>query len=233
MSWVKNTLSSSIGQKIVMSVTGLFLITFLIIHLIGNISLLYVDGEKFNQYAHFMKYNPVIAVFEYVLFAGFIVHIYQGICLIIKNKKARSQGYAIAHKHDKVSFTSKYTGQFGLVILVFFILHLIDFFSFKFFRELDIENAKVVYDGVEMPNLFGKVVEVYQQSPVHWIIYPLSMLIIAFHLHHGFQSAFQSLGINHKKYTPMIKTIGLVYAIVIPFGFAIIPILIKFGITIG
>lgn len=231
MSWVKNTLTSSIGQKIVMSLTGLFLITFLVIHLIGNISLLYADGEAFNQYAHFMKHNPLIRIGEYVMFAGFLIHIVQGIILVRKNDSARSQGYAVAHKHEKVKMTSKYMGPFGIIILLFLGLHLWDFFSFKYFRLLD--SAKVTYDGVEMDNLFAKVIEVYTTSPVHWIIYPISMFVIALHLNHGFQSAFQSLGINHKKYTPTIKTVGAIYSVAIPLALALIPILIKFGKTIG
>ena len=216
-----------------MSLTGLFLVIFLVIHLIGNISLLYPNGDSFNNYAYFMKYNPLIKAGEYVMFLGFLIHIFQGIALMRKNAGARTQGYAVAHKHEKVSITSKYMGPFGLVILAFLLLHLWDFFSFKYWRELDIPNAMVTVDGVEMHNLFAKVIQVYQESPIHWIIYPIAMFVIGLHLNHGFQSAFQTLGWNHKKYTPMIKTVGAVYSIIIPLALALIPILIKFHITIG
>lgn len=244
MSWVKNALTSSIGQKLLMSLTGLFLVIFLVVHLVGNISLLYNDGEAFNTYAHFMRHNPIILASEVILFGGFLLHIVQGIMLTAKNKAARSQGYAVAHKSDKVKWTSKYMGAFGIILIAFLGLHLFDFFSFKFFRELgelNIENLSyltntdhIVNYGVEdMPNLHAKVHEVYVNSPFHWIVYTLAMLVVGLHLSHGFQSAFQSLGINHKKYTPLIKGVGTVYAVLVPLGFALIPLLIKFGCTIG
>ena len=232
MSWVKDTLTSSIGQKVIMSLTGLGLIIFLLVHLAGNISLLFEEGETFNRYAHFMKHNTLIKISEYGLFGMFIIHIIQGIMVSKKNSGARSQKYAVPHKNEKVNWTSKYMIHFGIIILVFLLLHLWDFFSFKYFRELDIPNALVTYDGVEMHNLFGKVIDVYTKSPVHWIIYPIAMLVLGFHLNHGFQSAFQTLGWNHKKYTPIIKGAGTVYAVVIPLVLAVIPILIKLGITI-
>jgi succinate dehydrogenase / fumarate reductase, cytochrome b subunit len=240
MSWVKNTLTSSIGQKLVMGLTGLFLIIFLLIHLIGNISLLSADGEAFNKYAYFMKHNPVIKIGEVFMFLGFLLHIVQGIALMRKNGAARSQGYAVAHKHEKVKITSKYMGPFGIVILLFLGLHLYDFFSFKYFRDLhtnlDTTNitylkdtaSQVIYDGVEMENLHAKVHEVYVNSPIHWIVYLVSMIVVGLHLSHGFQSAFQTLGVNHPKYSPIIKGLGTVYSIIIPLAFALIPLLLKF-----
>lgn len=247
MSWVKDTLTSSLGQKIVMSLTGLGLVGFLLVHLAGNISLLSVDGTAFNEYAHFMKHNTLIKISEYGLFGMIILHIVQGILVSMKNASARSQKYAVPHKNDKVSWTSKYMIHFGIVILAFIILHLWDFFSFKFFREealanIDFSGVKYLTiktwemlgaDGTMIPNLHAKVHEVYVGSPIHWIIYPIAMFVIALHLHHGFQSAFQSLGINHKKYTPLIKKVGVAYAVVIPLLFALIPIFIKFGLTFG
>lgn len=247
MSWVKDTLTSSLGQKVIMSLTGLGLVVFLLVHLIGNISLLYIDGNAFNEYAHFMKHNTIIKVSEYGLFAMIILHVVQGILLAGKNSSARSQKYAVPHKSEKVNWTSKYMIHFGIVILAFLILHLWDFFSFKFFREealqgIDFTNVQYLTlktwqflgaDGTMLPNLHAKVHEVYVNSPIHWIIYPIAMFVVGLHLNHGFQSAFQSLGINHKKYTPLIKTIGTAYAILIPLAFAIIPLFIKFGVVFG
>ncbi len=210
-----------------MSLTGLFLIVFLIIHFIGNISLLYDDGgAAFNAYAHFMKHNVLIIIGEYVLFAGFLIHIIQGIVLVIQNKKARPVGYKVAHKNSKVLWTSKLMGPFGIVILIFLGLHLAQFFAYKYF--LPIES--ISYEGgEEMSNLYQKVHALFQgdQSIIWVAVYSVSMLIISFHLSHGFQSAFQSLGWNHKKYTPFVKAVGLAYAILIPLAFALIPILIK------
>ena len=122
MSWVKETFSSSLGKKLVMAITGLFLVQFLLVHLIGNFPLLLDDnGEAFNAYAHFMKHNKIIVISEVVLFLGFIFHIVQGIQLVFANKAARSQGYSVSHKNSKVNPMSKYMGPFGMVILVFLI----------------------------------------------------------------------------------------------------------------
>lgn len=247
MSWVKNTLTSSLGQKFLMSISGLSLVIFLLVHLAGNFSLLLNNGSAFNEYAHFMKANKLIVASEFGLFGMFLLHIVQGIVLAKKNSGARSQKYAVPHKNEKVSWTSKYMIHMGIVILAFFILHLVDFFSFKYFREAALEGmdfSQLGYlvqdtwmvkgaDGTSIPNLHAKVHEVYVNSPVHWIIYPLSMLVIGFHLAHGFQSAFQTLGLNHKKYTPAIKAVGIGYAILIPALFAMIPLFIKFGLTFG
>ncbi len=229
MSWVKATLTSSIGKKIVMSLTGFFLIGFLVAHLIGNISLLSSTGDKFNEYAHFMKHSPLMVVAEVVMFLGFIFHIVEGITLHLSNGAARKQKYAVANKNKKVDWKSKAMGPFGMVILVFLLVHLWDFFSFKYFRT----PGSVTLGGVEMADLWSIVTTTYKESLLHVILYPLAMLVVGFHLAHGFQSAFQSLGLRHAKYTPIIKTIGLAYAILVPLAFAAIPVLIYLGVTIG
>lgn len=217
--------SATLGKKLIMALSGLFLILFLMAHLAGNFSLLSDDGEAFNQYAHFMKHNPIIIVGEVVMFLGFIIHIVQGIALWISNKKARSQGYAVSHKHKKVNPFSKIMGPLGMIILIFLILHLLDFFIYKYFLPGGLSS--VTYDGVEMPDLYSKVIhEFTDEAWIHIPIYIIAMFAISFHLNHGFQSAFQTIGWNHKKYTPIIKTIGLAYAILIPAAFAAIPIII-------
>lgn len=214
-----------------MAKTGLFLIIFLVVHLIGNITLLFEDGEAFNQYAHFMKHNKLIVASEVILFLGFLAHIVQGIALVMQNKAARKQGYAVPHKNEKVSWTSKMMGPLGVVILVFLILHLWDFFAFKYGIRTGLEL--VSYDGVTMENLFGRVINEFKNEISHAIFYPLAMIVVGLHLSHGFQSAFQTFGLNHKKYTPIIKCLGLAYSIVVPLLFALIPIMIYLGITIG
>jgi succinate dehydrogenase / fumarate reductase cytochrome b subunit len=231
MSWVKATLTSSIGKKLVMSITGLFLIGFLVAHLIGNISLLSSTGDKFNEYAHFMKHNTLIVLSEVVLFLGFIFHIAQGLILESGNRGARKQKYTVANKNEKVDWKSKYMGPFGVVILIFLLVHLWDFFRFKYAFPEGLGNVEV--NGEMIPDLYGRVIAVYTGSILHVILYPLAMLVIGFHLAHGFQSAFQSLGWRHKKYTPLIKTVGLAYAVLVPLAFAAIPVLIYLGITIG
>ena len=231
MSWVKATLTSSIGKKLVMSLTGFFLIGFLVAHLIGNISLLSSTGDKFNEYAHFMKHSPLMVIAEVVMFFGFIFHIAQGLVLESGNRGARKQKYAVPNNNEKVDWKSKYMGPFGMVILVFLIVHLWDFFRFKYAFPEGLGDVKV--NGEMIPDLYGRVKTVYTSSIIHVILYPVAMLVIGFHLAHGFQSAFQSLGLRHKKYTPLIKAIGTAYAVLVPLAFAAIPVLIYLGITIG
>ena len=232
MSWIKDTINSSIGRKIVMGLTGLMLIGFLLTHLAGNVSLLFDDGgEAFNAYAHFMKHNKLIFLGELVLFALFIFHIVQGINLVIKNKKSRPVGYAVATKSKTENWSSKYMGALGIIIMIFLFIHLYDFFRFKYFAEAPFPDVTLA-SGEKATNLYAVVHKVYTEDIIRMIIYPLAMLAIAFHLYHGFQSAFQTFGWNHPKYTPLVKKIGVVYSILVPLAFALIPILIKAGVLI-
>ena len=229
MSWVKETFSSSIGKKLVMAITGLFLIQFLLVHLVGNFPLLLHDnGEAFNAYAHFMKETKIIVVSEVVLFAGFLFHIVQGIQLVFANKAAREQGYAVPHKNKKINPLSKYMGPFGVVILVFLIWHLMEFFSFKYFRPEALDMIK--YGEEEIPDLYKQVRQEFKGTAglIHIIAYGISMIVIGFHLNHGFQSAFQSIGWKHKRYTPIVEKIGAAYSIIVPALFVMVPVVIYF-----
>lgn len=224
-------ITSSIARKFVMSITGIFLITFLLAHLTGNLLLLKSDGgEAFNVYAHFMKHNILIILSEFVLAAGFLFHIVQGIALVIENKKARPIQYAYGDKSESKSKFSKWMGPLGIAILVLLIVHLLDFFAYKYTADLMGGVGMKTYEGVEMADLATLVYAKFS-SLFYVILYVVFMLVLAFHLHHGFHSAFQSLGLNHKKYTPIIKKVGTVYAILIPLVFALIPIMIYFGCT--
>jgi succinate dehydrogenase / fumarate reductase cytochrome b subunit len=214
-----------------MSVTGLFLIGFLLAHLVGNIALLSSTGDKFNAYAHFMKHNPLIVASEVVLFLGFLFHIVQGLVLESGNRSSRTQKYAVANNNPKVDWRSKYMGPFGVVILLFLLIHLWDFFRFKYVFPEGL--ADVLVDGEMLPDLYARVHEVYKGSILHVILYPLAMIVMGLHLGHGFQSAFQSLGLRHKKYSPLISLVGGGYAVVVPLSFAVIPVLIYLGVTIG
>lgn len=226
-------ITSSIARKYTMAITGLFLVVFLIAHLVGNLSLLKCDGgEAFNVYAHFMKTNPIITIGEIVMFLGFIVHAIQGILLIRQNKAARPIGYAHKNVSDTKSKFSKVAGPFGIIIMVLLVWHLWDFFSYKYFADLRGGIEMMMVDGENIPDLAAIVYDELRETS-HLIMYLVFMAVLSFHLHHGFQSAFQSLGINHKKYTPIIQKIGVAYAILIPLAFAMIPILIYFGFAGG
>ncbi len=233
MDWFIRFLTSSIGQKVVMSLTGLFLISFLAVHLVGNLQLLTADeGQSFNEYAFFMTSNPLIGGLSYGLYAGFLLHAIQGLALYFKNRKARgTQKYAVsalqtASKHAP-GRSSSHMALLGTLILVFMGIHLGDFwYSMKFTDEIE----TVVYGeagtaGVK--NLYYKVSQSFSQW---WIvlIYVASMVVLSMHLMHGFWSAFQTLGLNHGKYTPLLKAAGMIYSIVVPLAFAIIPIYMYF-----
>ena len=220
MNWFTKTFSSTIGRKIIRSITGLFLCSFLVVHLVGNLQLFKADGgDAFNVYSHFMATNPVIRFMEIVLVLGFLFHIYDAIVLTRRNKTARPVNYANNHPQENSTWSSRNMGLLGTVILVFLIIHLWNFFVPARFGGLE----GVVVDNVEYDNLYLKVVQSFQ---IWWyvLIYVIAMVALAYHLIHGFQSAFQSLGLTHKKYTPFIKTFGVAFSVIVCLGFAIIPL---------
>lgn len=223
MNWFSNLFSSTLGRKLVMALTGLFLILFLVVHLIGNLQLLYHDeGRAFNIYARFMTSNPLIKTIGYVNYAFIILHIVWSIMLSRKNRAARgSKGYAVSDNSSH--WTSRNMGILGTFILIFLIIHLRGFWYQMHWGDL----APVTYDGENYKNLYAEVDAVYS---LWWFvaIYVFSMLMLAFHLYHGFGSAFQTLGLNHVKYNPVIRFVGVAFAIVVPALFALIPIVMYF-----
>ncbi|MEP3387425.1 MAG: succinate dehydrogenase cytochrome b subunit [Reichenbachiella sp.] len=227
MSWFTQTLSGSVGKKLLMALTGLFLILFLVVHLAGNLQLLFgTDGEAFNMYAHNMANNPFIKVVSYGNFFFILVHVIDGIILTMKNKAARKIRYHVATKDSKSSWASKNMALLGIITLIFIIAHLKGFwYEFK-----NGEIADAVYSGMTIPDGYA-VVDFAFSNPIIVGFYVICMAFLGFHLSHGFASAFQSLGLNHKKYTPFISKLGLLYSILIPLGFAIIPILMYLNIS--
>ncbi|MEM6966463.1 MAG: succinate dehydrogenase cytochrome b subunit [Bacteroidota bacterium] len=220
MSWLTNFLLSSIGRKVIMSLTGIFLILFLTVHLIGNLQLLKGDGgEAFNIYADFMGHNPLIQTISIGNFFFIILHAIMGILLWIKNKSARGSRYAVQSKAS-TTYASRNMAWFGIIILAFIILHLAQFwFRMKF---TDIPEM-ATYGDVEVKNLYDLVAATFSSLPFV-VFYVITMVVIGLHLNHGFQSAFQTLGLNHKKYTPIIKGLGAGYSVIVPLGYSIIPI---------
>lgn len=210
-----------------MALTGLFLILFLAVHLAGNLQLLKSDGGRaFNVYAHFMTHNPLIVTISVVNFAFILFHIIWAAILTKRNRAARPVGYAVTNNSSTV--TSRNMGILGTLILVFLVIHLRSFWYETHFGNIPL----VDYDGSQVKNLFA-VVDVAYTEPWFVLLYVVSMAIVAFHLYHGFGSAFQTLGLNHVKYNPAIRFIGVAFSIVVPVLFALIPILMFFDITIG
>lgn len=227
--WLGRFLGSSVGQKVIMALTGLFLITFLAVHLVGNLQLVLAndEGYSFNSYAYFMTHNPVIKATSYGLYAFILLHAIQGTYLWWQNKKARgARGYEVVrYRTAGESKNSIYMGSLGLVILAFIIVHMVQFWAQMHFT--DNVGAFTAEGYEDAKDLYALVAATYENV---WIVifYVVAMIFIAFHLWHGFRSAFQTLGLNHKKYTPFIKALGWTYAVLVPFGFAIIPIIMYF-----
>jgi succinate dehydrogenase (or fumarate reductase) cytochrome b subunit, b558 family len=176
-------------------------------------------GEVFKIAVEFMTTNPLIKVMEIVLFGGFIIHIVWGVMLQIQNWIARPGGYAMSN-HSQTSFFSKYMIHTGAIIFVFLCIHLMNFY----FVKLGLSNGPQGANQVEGPHDFYNMALNLFSNNSYCFLYIGFMIFLGFHLHHAFQSAFQTLGINHKKYTPAIKFIGIVYSILVPAGFAFIPV---------
>lgn len=222
MSWLTDSLKSSIFRKLLMALTGLFLILFLVVHLAGNLQMVFNDqGQAFNIYAHTMANNPLIQIVSKLNFLFIVLHIAYSIILTRMNKVARPVSYGFSAAGTNSAWTSRNMGILGTLILVFLIVHLKSFWwEFK-----NGAIPMVTYDGETYPNVFMVVEAAYSQI---WyvVFYVVSMFIVAFHLSHGFASAFQTLGLNHVKYTPAIQVIGKGFAILVPALFALIPIVI-------
>lgn len=228
MNWFVNFLSSTLGRKLLMALTGLFLILFLVVHLAGNLQLLHSDqGRAFNLYAHFMTSNPLIVAISIFNFTFILLHIVWAAILTRRNSNARGpEGYAVVRNSS--TLTSRNMGILGTLILVFLVIHLRGFWYQTHFGNIPV----VDYDGTQAKNLFAVVDAAYSEV---WyvIVYVVSMVVVGFHLYHGFGSAFQTLGLNHVKYNRTIKNVGVAFSIIIPLLFALIPILMFFDITVG
>jgi succinate dehydrogenase / fumarate reductase cytochrome b subunit len=213
--------TSSIGKKLTMGVTGLFLISFLLVHCGVNACIFMNDGgDLFNRAAHFMGTNWVIRSMEIVLFGGLILHIVQGLMLWKENNTKRPTKYAVNPGNSTSKWYSRSMGLLGTILLMFLIIHLYHFWRESRFGDLPEITAS---NGDKVMNLYGEMQEVFAQIWVV-ILYVLAMGSLAYHLLHGFQSAFQTLGLNHKKYTPLIKTVGVIFSIGVSLIFAAMPI---------
>ena len=211
---VLSLFKTSIGKKQVMGLTGLALCGFLVSHLIGNL-LMFVGSDIFNAYGHALITNPLIIPAEIGLAIVFLSHIGLAVKLTLENKAARPQAYAMKKStgHGE-TFASKTMHITGLIILIFLGLHL---FAFKF--SSGGEHFMTTLNGEEVRDLHRTVID-YFQNPLCVAWYVFAMAAMGVHLSHGFQSAFQSLGINHPRYTPCIKKCGCAFSIIIPLGYA-------------
>lgn len=218
-----NAFSSSIGKKLIMGITGLFLISFLVVHCFINSLIIVNDGGlTFNMGAHFMGTNWIIRAMEVVLFAGLLAHIVQGFRLVFQNRAARPERYAVNNGAANSKWYSRSMGLLGTLLLIFLIVHISKFWVMSRFTGIPTVDANGNHD------LFAVMVETFK-NPWLVLLYVLAMVSLAYHLLHGFSSAFQTLGWNHKKYTPLIKGFGFWFSIIIPLLFALMPIVMYLG----
>lgn len=203
-----------------MGFTGLFLILFLIIHAgINSCIFLNDGGETFNTVAHFMSHNWIMRFLEIGLFVGIIVHVIQGLILWKQNVAARPVGYHVTKASKNSTWYSRSMGLLGTLVLLFLIMHISHFY---------VGTKVALYSGDLPHNLFEEMKLVFSELYIV-ILYLVGLVALFWHLIHGFQSAFQTFGLNHKRYTPIIKAAGWVYTIIIITAFALMPILVYTG----
>jgi succinate dehydrogenase / fumarate reductase cytochrome b subunit len=208
-------LKSSIFKKFVMGLTGLGLAAFVFVHMAGNL-LIFVSAEAYNTYGHKIVSNPLYPLISWGLVAMMLAHAFMGILLSAENNKGKSSRYAVAPAASKDSSVASKTMIFsGSILLVFIITHLVGFKYGNYYE--------VTYDGVVMRDLFRLILEVFQ-NPVAVVWYIVALIVLCVHLRHGVASCFQSLGFNHPRYTPWVQKIGILYAVVVAFGFISQPL---------
>ncbi len=217
MNQLARTFNSSVGKKLIKALTGLFLCAFLLEHLYGNL-LLYKDdgGEAFNEYSHTLVHSVLIRIVEIFLFGAIIFHIIQAIVLTRQNNSARPVKYDVQKSSETSNWFSRNMGITGSVILFFLVIHLKNFFvSYRITGEVT--------------DVAAHVKESFDQG---WYsaVYIIAIAFLAFHLNHGFQSAFQTLGLNDKRYSSLLKQIGTGFAILIFIGFSSFPVIFYFNL---
>jgi succinate dehydrogenase / fumarate reductase cytochrome b subunit len=232
MNW-SQLFTSSIGKKIVMGITGLFLISFLVVHM-GVNACIFKDafvaddnGDMFNRAADFMGRTVVIRIMEIVLFAGFLVHIIQGIVLELENRTKRKIGYEVNLGNKGSKWYSRAMGLLGTILLLFLILHWWHFwipsrFTHAGLDPVDLSNHRLGHD-------MFKLMKVTFSEWWVVIIYVAACISLAWHLLHGFQSAFRTFGVHNSRYLVLINAVGVAYSVIVPLIFALMPISFKMG----
>jgi succinate dehydrogenase / fumarate reductase cytochrome b subunit len=211
----KNSIFSSVTKKIIMGLSGIFLVLFLLVHC-GLNALVFLNdgGETFLHTAHFMGTNPLMRTLEIGLVIGFLVHIVDGLYLWYQNKKARPVDYNYLNASKNSTWYSRSMGLLGTILLFFLIIHASDFW---------IPNRMNQFMTGEEINLFQKMSEEFK-NPIIVLVYVFACFSLFWHLLHGFKSAFQSLGLNHNKYNGLIHNVGVLFSIIVPLLFAIMPV---------
>ena len=222
-------ISASIGRKFLMSITGLFLISFLCIHLTLNLFLTFDDsGQLFNLAAHFMATNPLIRIMEPILAIGFVVHIIWSGWITLENMRARPQKYAYGDQLLKWWEPAKNMFILGAMILIFLVIHITNFYI-KMKWSGDPLLKEVIVGGVEMHNAYALVSNLFL-SRAYDLLYIAGGILVGLHISHGFWSAFQTIGFTNQIWLKRLKFLAVAVGILFAAGFSYIPIyfMIKF-----
>ena len=206
-----------------MSITGFFLMSFLLVHLTVNLLLIVDDsGELFNQGAHFMGTNPLIRIVEPILAIGFLMHMIYASLLTLNNMSARPVNYKTVDQSESSTWASRNMFVLGTLITIFLVLHIMNFYwKLKVSHDLP---ATVMVGGVEMENAYALVAGLFKSSLLYDLIYIAGAVFLGFHLTHGFWSAFQTIGWSGSKWRKRLEFLGKVFAYIIAVGFSIIPL---------
>jgi succinate dehydrogenase cytochrome b subunit len=220
MSMFRRVFSSSVGTKLLIGLTGLALFAYLILHLAGN-AIIFLGQDTFNEYSHRLISNPLVVPAEIGLLLIFLLHVYKTVTMWISNQAARPVRYqkrAPADHTSRKSLASTTMIATGLAMFLFLLIHV---------RQFKYGAWYAAAADASIRDLYRTEVEVFRQ-PFWVVFYVICMLFVGLHLRHGISSGFQSLGVDHPLYTRRLVTWGIVGAIVIGIGFAIIPVWVYF-----
>jgi succinate dehydrogenase / fumarate reductase cytochrome b subunit len=221
MSWFTKAISSTLGRKFIMAITGLFLILFLIGHVSGNFLLFRNDGgQAYNFYAEFMTTSPVVQVLRILTALSFIFHIIYSIILTRINRKARPVDYQVKKPSANTEWPARNMGILGTLVLIFLLVHLRAFLYEMSFGDIDYVDYGELGRVKDLYTVVANTFSIWWYS----VFYIIMMIFLGFHLWHGFKSAFQTLGIKHRKYTPAIEKVGYGFSIIVPALFAMMPL---------
>jgi len=218
MGWIITFFQSSIGKKFLMATTGILLSLFLATHLLGNL-MLFGGPEMFNNYVHSLaSIKPIVRLAEVVLTILFLGHIVSGVLITIENKKAKSISYKVSPGANTTKLHSRSMAISGSIFFIFLVFHLQTFWwNFQKLHGVDANFYNIVLDST-----------IGYNNPIVACFYILALLLLSMHLRHGFQSAFQTFGVENFRYKSLIKKISVLFWLVIPLGFISIPVYFGF-----
>ena len=221
-------IDSSIGRKLVMSISGTFLVLFLLFHSIMNIVVI-ISPEGYNAICEFLGANWYALVATSVLSAGFIVHIVYALYLTFQNMRARgADRYAVTNNQKGVSWSSQNMLVLGAIVLGLLVLHM-----YNFWFKMQFAEMTGIHTGDFHPADGAAYVKQLFSNPIYCIVYILWLCALWFHLTHGVWSALQSLGLNNKTWLPRVKVFANIVSTIIALMFMAVPVYFLLGCGSG